>query len=123
MSFLKVPEIDVRQLADRLRSDDAFILLDVREAWELDHAMLVDSRLKVVPTSRLAQLGTSALPEDVQQKDAEVMVLCHHGVRSTQVTQWLLKRGWTNVVSVRGGSMLTPNKSMLRWGSIRYILE
>jgi len=103
MSFLKVPEIDVQQLATRLRSEDSFALLDVREAWELDHAMLVDSRLKVVPTSRLAQLGTSALPEEVQQKDAEILVLCHHGVRSAQVTQWLLKRGWTNVVSVRGG--------------------
>jgi len=65
MSFLKIPEIDVQQLATRLRSEDSFVLLDVREAWELDHAMLVDSRLKVVPTSRLAQLGTSALPEEV----------------------------------------------------------
>ena len=104
MSFLKVPEIDVQQLAARLQSEDAFVLLDVREGWELDHAMLVDSRLKVVPTSRLAQLGAEALPEEVrQQKDAEIMVLCHHGVRSAQVTQWLLARGWTNVVSVRGG--------------------
>ncbi|MGB7872813.1 MAG: rhodanese-like domain-containing protein [Anaerolineales bacterium] len=103
MSFLKVPEIDIHQLARKLQSDDAFILLDVREAWELDHAMLVDNRLKVVPTSRLAQLGVEALPEEVQQKDAEILVLCHHGVRSAQVTQWLLARGWTNVFSVQGG--------------------
>jgi rhodanese-related sulfurtransferase len=103
MNSSEVPEIDVHELANRLSSEDAFVLLDVREAWELDHAMIVDSRLKVVPTSRLAQLGTSALPDEIKPKDAEIMVLCHHGVRSAQVTKWLFKRGWTNVVSVRGG--------------------
>ena len=103
MSFSTIPEIDVHELARRLQSDGAFVLLDVREAWELDHALIDDSRLKVVPTSRLAQLGADALPSEVQQKDAEIMVLCHHGVRSAQVTQWLLARGWTNVLSVRGG--------------------
>ena len=103
MSFSSVPEIDVHELARKLGSEESFILLDVREAWELDYAMIVDSRLKVVPTSRLAQLGMEALPDEVQQKDAEIMVLCHHGVRSAQVTKWLLRRGWTNVVSVRGG--------------------
>ena len=103
MSFLSVPEVDVQHLATRLQSDNSFILLDVREAWELDYAMIVDGRLKVVPTSRLAQLGIKALPEEVNSKDVEIMVLCHHGVRSAQVTQWLLKQGWTNVVSVRGG--------------------
>ena len=103
MSISAIPEIDVHTLARKLQSGDSFVLLDVREAFELDHAMIVDSRLKVVPTSRLAQLGMGALPEDVKQKDTEIMVLCHHGVRSAQVTQWLLTRGWTNVVSVRGG--------------------
>ena len=103
MNPLEVPEVDVHELANRLRAGDSFVLLDVREAWELDHAMIVDSRLKVVPTSRLAQLGTSAIPEEVQQTDTEILVLCHHGVRSAQVTRWLLERGWKNVFSVRGG--------------------
>jgi len=103
MSSVQVPEIDVNQLANKLGSSDPFVLLDVREAWELDVAMIVDNRLKVVPTSRLAQLGVGALPADLQQKNAEILVMCHHGVRSAQVTQWLLQHGWTNVVSVRGG--------------------
>jgi rhodanese-related sulfurtransferase len=103
MNQSEVPEIDVHELARKLGSDESFVLLDVREAWELDHAMIVDDRLKVVPTSRLAQLGVEALSDEVQQKEAEILVMCHHGVRSAQVTQWLLQRGWTNVVSVRGG--------------------
>ena len=103
MSFSAVPEIDVHELARKLQSGESFVLLDVREAWELDHAMIVDSRLKVVPMSRMAQLGVEALPEEVQEKDTEILALCHHGVRSAQATQWLQAQGWTNVFSVRGG--------------------
>jgi rhodanese-related sulfurtransferase len=103
MSYSAVPEVDVHELARKLQSDDTFVLLDAREAWELDQAMIVDRRLKVVPMSRLAQLGVEILPEEVQQKDAEILVMCHHGVRSAQVAEWLLTLGWTNVFSVRGG--------------------
>ena len=103
MSLSGIPEIDVRELARKLKSGESFVLLDVREAWELDHAMIVDSRLKVVPTSRVAQLGEEAFPDEVRQKDAEIIVLCHHGIRSANVTEWMLARGWTNVFSVRGG--------------------
>lgn len=101
--FRNIPEIDVHVLARKLKSDEPFILLDVREASELDYAMIVDSRLKVVPMSRLAQLGEATLPEEVRKKDGEILVLCHHGVRSASATQWLLAKGWTNVFSVRGG--------------------
>ena len=103
MSFSRVPEVDVHELARKLQSDESFILLDVREAWELDQAMIVDSRLKVTPMSRLAQLGEDAFSEEIRQKDAEILVMCHHGVRSAQVAEWLLAQGWTKVVSVRGG--------------------
>jgi rhodanese-related sulfurtransferase len=103
MNPASIPEVDVQQLALKLQSDDSFVLLDVREAWELDQAMIVDSRLKVVPMSRLAQLGAEAFPEEVRQRDVEILVLCHHGVRSATVTQWMLTQGWENVLSVRGG--------------------
>jgi len=103
MSAPQVPEIDVHELGQKLKSSQSFILLDVREGWELDCALINDSRLKVVPTSRLAQLGAEALPVDVQSKDAEILVMCHHGVRSANVTEWMRARGWTNVFSVRGG--------------------
>lgn len=103
MNPSSIPEIDVHQLALKLQSDGSFVLLDVREAWELDQAMIVDSRLKVVPMSRLVQLGAEAFPKEVRQKDAEILVLCHHGVRSATVTGWMLAQGWKNVLSVRGG--------------------
>lgn len=100
---MMVPEITVEQLAEKLRSPDGFILLDVREPWELAAAKIEDNRLVVAPMSGLAQAGLKALPESVRQKDAEIYVLCHHGSRSAQVTGWLASRGWTNIFSVAGG--------------------
>ena len=98
-----IPEITVTELAEKLKSEDSFILLDVRELDELDYAKLTDARLEVTPMSRLGQVGTDALPEAAKSQSAEIYVLCHHGSRSAQVTCWLMQQGWTNVKSVQGG--------------------
>jgi rhodanese-related sulfurtransferase len=98
-----IPEITVIELADKLKTEDPFILLDVRELHELEYAKLTDSRLEVTPLSRLAQEGISALSESASSKDALIYVLCHHGNRSGQVTAWLAQQGWSNVFNVRGG--------------------
>jgi rhodanese-related sulfurtransferase len=98
-----IPEITVNELSQKLKSDEKFILLDVRELNELDYARLTDSRLEVTPMSRLAREGTKALSESVQSQHATIYVLCHHGNRSGQVAAWLAQQGWQNVFSVRGG--------------------
>ncbi len=98
-----IPEITVTELSEKLKSKDAFILLDVRELDELDYAKLTDSRLEVTPMSQLAQVGIDALSESAKSQSAEIYVLCHHGSRSAQVTGWLAQQGWTNIKSVRGG--------------------
>lgn len=98
-----LPEITVNQLSEKLKSDDPFILLDVRELHELDYAKLTDDRLEVTPMSRLAQDGTKALSESAQSQDATIYVICHHGSRSMQVTAWLAQQGWKNVFNVKGG--------------------
>lgn len=98
-----LPEITVTDLSEKLKSDDQFILLDVRELDELDYAELSDSRLEVTPMSRLAREGTKALSESAQSQDATIYVMCHHGNRSAQVTAWLAQQGWKNVFNVKGG--------------------
>ena len=98
-----IPEITVTELSEKLKSEDAFILLDVRELYELESAKLDDSRLEVTPMSRLGSEGTDALSESAQSRDATIYVMCHQGVRSAQVTGWLASQGWKNVFSVRGG--------------------
>ncbi|HSM72933.1 MAG TPA: rhodanese-like domain-containing protein [Anaerolineales bacterium] len=96
-------EINVAELSEKLKSEDEFILLDVRELTELNHAKIEDSRLEVTPMSRLSQEGTNALSESAQSQDATLYVMCHHGTRSMQVTAWLDQQGWKNATNVRGG--------------------
>ena len=103
MFFKPLPEIDVTTLAEKLKSDEEFILLDVREADELRRAKIADRRLVHAALSQLSAQGTSMLPAPAQSQERSVYVLCHHGNRSTQVTRWLVKTGWTNVFNVRGG--------------------
>jgi len=98
-----LPEITVTDLSEKLKSQDTFILLDVREPNELDYAKLSDNRLEVTPMSRLAREGTQALSESAQSQNATIYVMCHHGNRSAQVTAWLAQQGWKNVFNVRGG--------------------
>lgn len=98
-----VKEISVDSLAGRLRSQDAFILLDVRERWELESASIQDPRLRIAPMSELSTKGLHALPDAAQAKDAELLILCHHGSRSAQVAGWLSSKGWTRAFSVAGG--------------------
>ena len=99
----RIPEIAVEELAKKLKSQDEFILLDVREAWEVALAEIIDSRLLILPMSRLAKEGISALPEPVRSLEVEIYVLCHHGIRSADITRWLVSQGWMNVFSVAGG--------------------
>jgi rhodanese-related sulfurtransferase len=98
-----IPEITVNDLSEKLKSEDTFILLDVRELQELDYAKLADSRLEVTPMSRMAREGTNALSEAAKSQDSTIYVMCHHGNRSAQVTAWLAQQGWKNVFNVRGG--------------------
>jgi rhodanese-related sulfurtransferase len=98
-----LPEIDVKSLAEKLKSDEDFVLLDVREEDELLRAKIADKRMLHLPLSLLAAQGMAVMPEAAQRPDRNVYVICHHGSRSTQVTRWLLKTGWKNVFNVRGG--------------------
>ena len=98
-----LPEITVKDLSDKLKSEDTFILLDVREQHELEFAKLEDRRLEVTPMSSLAREGTDAMSDAAKSQDATIYVMCHHGNRSAQVTAWLAQQGWKNVFNVRGG--------------------
>lgn len=98
-----LPEISVTDLSEKLASDEQFILLDIREPDELNHARITDSRMQSMPMSRLAREGAKALLELAQAQTLPMFVLCHHGSRSMQVTAWLVQQGWTNVFNVHGG--------------------
>lgn len=71
------------------------LLLDVREPWEYNIVHLEDSVL--IP---MRQVPVEA---DALDADREIIVICHHGVRSRQVALFLKARGFSNVINLRGG--------------------
>lgn len=98
-----VPEVSVQEVAQKRTEGDDFVLLDVRELVELHYANLGDE-VEVAPLSELAERQLEALPDSIaNDKDAEIIVMCHHGNRSAQVTAWLRQQGWTNVYNMAGG--------------------
>jgi len=97
-----IPEITVTELAAKRAGGESFILLDVREPVELAYANLGPD-VWHVPLSQLAYLQLAALPMAAQDQTVEIVVMCHHGTRSAQVTAWLRQQGWQNVWNLRGG--------------------
>lgn len=89
-----VAEITPAELSARLRGDDPPLVLDVREAWEVETAPFAGA-LHV----RMADLpgALETLP-----RDRELVVLCHHGGRSFSVAMVLESAG-CRAVNLAGG--------------------
>jgi rhodanese-related sulfurtransferase len=91
-----VRSLNARELKTRLAAKgDKPLILDVREDWEVRTARLPDTLhipMRQVPV-RVAELP----------KDAEIVVLCHHGVRSLQVANFLAHHGFKNIFNLTGG--------------------
>lgn len=71
------------------------LLLDVREKWEFDICHLEQAQL--VPMRFVPQAC-----EEIEQ-DREIVVICHHGIRSRQVAMYMEQQGFTNLVNLSGG--------------------
>jgi rhodanese-related sulfurtransferase len=92
--------IGVEELAQRLaESDSSLQLIDVREPEEIGIAYLPD--FTVLPLSKFEEWSTTIRTRF--DPDAETFVLCHHGMRSAQMCQWLASQGFTKVKNISGG--------------------
>ena len=87
-------EITPQQLSARLQAESAPDILDVREPWE--HALCA------LPGARLIPMEELQFRVDEVRPDREVVVYCHHGIRSAAVVQWLRHQG-IPAVNLRGG--------------------
>ena len=88
-------EITSEELKALLDAGD-ILVLDVREPWELDVARI--SGAKHIPMGDIpARFNQELDPDD------HIVVVCHHGVRSMNVTAWLRQQGFEKVQSLRGG--------------------
>ena len=89
-------EITPEELKTKLDQGDEITLLDVRESWEFETAKMAGTKL--VPMGDVPSRAHQELdPEN------HIVVICHHGVRSMNVTAWLRQQGFEKAQSMRGG--------------------
>jgi adenylyltransferase/sulfurtransferase len=90
-------EITARELAKLIENGQPISLIDVRQLWENQLAKLPDSLL--IPLNELPRRAA----EIPREPTTMVVVYCHHGVRSQSAAEYLLRLGYANIRSLRGG--------------------
>jgi rhodanese-related sulfurtransferase len=85
-----------QQLQSYLQSAETRpVLLDVREPQEFAHCHIegsVNIPMNTVP-ARLSELA----------QEMEIITVCHHGMRSGAIAEFLLSRGYLNITNLQGG--------------------
>lgn len=90
-----VEEYSPAEFVRKRESDDRWQLLDVREQWEID--------LASVPGC--VQIPMADVPERMPElnRSCPVGVICHSGVRSMRVSEYLVAQGFSPVANIAGG--------------------
>jgi rhodanese-related sulfurtransferase len=91
-------ELTPQAAKEKLTNRKEATLVDVREPVEFALARIEGAEL----------IPMGSVPAEFQKLEGladsgDLLVLCHHGVRSLQVTMWLRARGIENCYSVLGG--------------------
>lgn len=91
-------QLEVRDLRRRLDEGWTPLLLDVREPWEFGLARIEGSH----------NLPMAAIPDavgtgELDSPEREIVVICHHGIRSRQAAYFLESVGFRHIVNLNGG--------------------
>lgn len=85
-----------KQLKEHLeQADPPPLLVDVRESWEYQACSIRGS--EHIPMNHIA----SSL--ELLDQNREIVVICHHGIRSRQVGCYLESIGFDNLINLAGG--------------------
>lgn len=90
-----VPEINPVALAEKLAGSSPPLLIDVREPNEYRFCHIEGAQLKP-----LGDIEDWARELD---KETEIVLQCHSGMRSGQATAYLRRLGFKHVANLRGG--------------------
>lgn len=90
-----IAEIGPGELARLLGDRNPPLVLDVRETWEL--------RLAAIPGA--VNIPMAEVPDRLDElaRERDIIVMCHHGVRSLQVAVFLKQSGFGTVINLAGG--------------------
>ena len=97
-----IDQVQPAQLQDWITSQAAYgktVLLDVREAWEVQTACVTAQGFELV------NIPMHLIPPRLQEleRTQPIAVLCHHGGRSMQVAAFLVQHGFSHVANIAGG--------------------
>ena len=87
--------IPVEELKKKLDAGERPILLDVREPWEF-------SICKIEGSINISMSNHEKLINELNADD-EIIAICHHGMRSFQVCEFLEENDFKNVLNLDGG--------------------
>lgn len=88
-------DITPEELKGRLDRGEKPRLLDIRVEWETQICKLPGAML--VPMQEVQDWAQGF------DRSLEVVVYCHHGIRSARVAVWLREQGFAKAVSLAGG--------------------
>lgn len=88
--------ISVEDLKAKIDAKENFRLIDVREPSEYRTAKIEGAELK--PLGQISQWAA-----ELTNKDEEIILHCHHGMRSDRACQFLASQGFTKVKNLSGG--------------------
>ena len=92
---MTVKQLSATELKNKILQEGKLFLLDVREPDEFQYAHITGSVL--IPLNQIPKrLGEL----DPQQ---EIVVICHHGMRSQQAANYLVQSGYKNIANLTGG--------------------
>ena len=91
----RATQITPTDLLERLDSGELWQILDVREPWEIEIASVAGTM----------NIPMGEVPDRYDELSAcrQIAVLCHSGVRSGRVADWLLDNGFENIANIVGG--------------------
>ncbi len=87
--------ITPEELKIKLDAGESPVLLDVREVWEYEIGHIEGS--SNISMSNVQRMLESLKPDD------EIVVICHHGIRSFQIANYLEDNGYKKIVNLTGG--------------------
>ena len=87
--------IPVKELKKRIDAGEKPVLLDVREPWEF-------SICKIEGSINISMSNTEKLINELNTDD-EIIAICHHGMRSLQVCNFLEENGFKRMLNLDGG--------------------
>ncbi len=92
---MPIQQLSAIELKNKIREKEQPFLLDVREPFEFAHAHIDGSVL--IPLNQIPQRLREI---DIDQ---EIVLICHHGIRSMQAANFLAQVGFKQVSNLVGG--------------------